>query len=160
MIARNVKFESMSLWVQIWDALFDMVSPKVATEVGSRLGVVVEVEKRQKLEAQCLFMRVWVSIPILKPIRRGGFVTGSDGTHHWITFKYERLPLFCHFCGLLGHELRHFACHYAASKNSGEVVCQYGDWMKAIGPRTWSPTRNTFSNVEEGLYHTHKRRPE
>ena len=50
MTAKNVKFEPVSLWFQIWGAQFDMISPKVATEVGRRLGVVEEVEKRQKKE--------------------------------------------------------------------------------------------------------------
>ena len=31
MTAENVRFESVSLWIQIWGAPFDMVSPKVAT---------------------------------------------------------------------------------------------------------------------------------
>ncbi|XP_050264228.1 uncharacterized protein At4g02000-like [Quercus robur] len=125
--ARNVKFDSIPMWVQIWDAPFDMVSPKVAVEVGSRLGVVVEEEKRLKLEAQRLFMRVRVAISISKPIRRGGFVARSDGTRYWVKFKYERLPLFCHYCGLLGHDLRHCASYNATSKNSGDMMCQYGD---------------------------------
>ena len=47
MTAENVRFESVALWIQIWGAPFDMVSPKVATEVGSRLGEVEEVEKRR-----------------------------------------------------------------------------------------------------------------
>ena len=47
MTASNVKFDSLSLWVQIWGAPFNMFSPKVAMEVGSRMGVVEEVEKRQ-----------------------------------------------------------------------------------------------------------------
>ncbi|KAK7839629.1 hypothetical protein CFP56_017761 [Quercus suber] len=72
-------------------------------------------------------MRVRVVILISKPIRRGSFVVGSDGTRHWVNFKYERLALFCHFCATMGHDLRHCAGYYAASKNSGEVVCQYGD---------------------------------
>ena len=72
MIAMNVKFETISLWVQIWGTPFNMVSPKVAAEVGSRLGVVEEVETRQKQELQNLFMRVKVAIPISKPIWRGG----------------------------------------------------------------------------------------
>lgn len=50
MTTKNVKFELVSLWFQIWGAPFDMVSPKVAAEVGRRLGVVEEVEKRQKKE--------------------------------------------------------------------------------------------------------------
>lgn len=32
MIAKNVKFESVPFWVQIWGAPFDMVSPKVVME--------------------------------------------------------------------------------------------------------------------------------
>ena len=50
MTANNVKFDSVSLWVQIWGTPFDLVSPKIAEIVGSRLGSVVEVEKKQKLE--------------------------------------------------------------------------------------------------------------
>ena len=105
-------------------------------------------------------MRVRVSIPIFKPIRRKGFVARSNGTRHWVNFKYERLAMFCHFCGMMGHDLQHCASYYPASKNNGEVVCQYGDWMKATGARSSLPTRNTTSNVKEGPHHTHQWRSE
>ena len=68
MTASNVKFETASLWVQIWGAPFDMVSPSVAERVGSRLGAVEEVERKLKQEAQNLVMRVKVALPISKPI--------------------------------------------------------------------------------------------
>lgn len=116
MTAANVKFDVASLWVQIWGAPFDMISPKVAEEIGSRLGTVEAMENRSKKEAKNLFMRVRVALPISKPIRRGGFVAGSDGERCWVNFKYERLLIFCHHCGLLGHDLKHCASHYAASK--------------------------------------------
>ena len=51
MTARNVKFNSVSLWVQLWGAPFDMISPTVATAVGSKIGVVEDVEKKHKHEA-------------------------------------------------------------------------------------------------------------
>lgn len=51
MTAMNVKFDSVALWVQIWGVPFDMSSPKVASEIGSRLGEVVEVERRKNLDA-------------------------------------------------------------------------------------------------------------
>ena len=44
MIVGNIKLEHASLWIQIWGAPFDMVSPQVAKEVGNRLGKVEEVE--------------------------------------------------------------------------------------------------------------------
>ena len=48
MTANNVKFDSVALWIQIWGAPFHLVSPKVAEAVGSKLGMVVEVDKKQK----------------------------------------------------------------------------------------------------------------
>ena len=71
--------ESTSLWVQIWDAPFDMISSQVTREVGSRLGTVKEVERRNKKDDINMFMRVQVALPITKPLRRGGFIAGSDG---------------------------------------------------------------------------------
>ncbi|KAK7850422.1 uncharacterized protein CFP56_000993 [Quercus suber] len=151
MTADNVRFDLVSLWVQIWGTPFDMVSPKIAETVGSRLGSVVEVEKKQRLEGQSYFMRVKVAIPLAKPIRRGAFLAGTDGKRHWVTFKYERLPLFCHFCGLLGHDLKHCAAYFVATKNEGDVICQYGDWMKATGGRNRSPSRRTFDREDAGV---------
>ena len=62
-----------------------MSSPKVAFEIGHRLGEVVEVEKRRGLESHNLFMQVKVALPLSKPLRRGGFIGGSDGQRSWIT---------------------------------------------------------------------------
>ena len=141
MTTRNVRFDSAPCWVQIWGASFDMVSPKVAEEIGSRLGVVEEVEKRQKQDIPVLFMRVKVALPISKPVRRGAFLAGSSGQKTWVSFKYERLALFCHHCGLLGHDLKHYAQYFALTKDGRDVACQYGEWMKTTGNRFRSPNR-------------------
>ena len=141
MTTKNVKFELVSLWFQIWGAPFDMVSPKVAAEVGRRLRVVEEVEKRKKKEHQNLFKRVKIALPIAKPIQRGGFITGLEGGRTWVTYRYEQLSMFCHYCGLLGHDVRHCASFFVASKSGGNVVCQYGEWLKSLRARLWSPNK-------------------
>ena len=48
--------EHASLWVQIWDAPLNMVTPSIAEEVGSRLGIVEEVEKKKNQDDQNMFM--------------------------------------------------------------------------------------------------------
>ena len=48
----NVKFDSVSIWVQIWGAPFDVRS------LGNRLGKVLEVEKQRNNDRQNFFMRV------------------------------------------------------------------------------------------------------
>ena len=50
--------------------------------MGSKLGSVVEEEKKQKLKGQSYFMRVKVAVPLAKSIRRGAFLAGSEGTRH------------------------------------------------------------------------------
>ena len=64
MAATNVMFESISLWVQIWGAPFDLRTSQVAEEVGNRLGRVLEVEKQRNNESQNFFMQVKVAIPL------------------------------------------------------------------------------------------------
>ena len=135
MTAANIRLETATLWVQIWGAPLDMFTSQVAKEVGSRLGAVEEVEQRRGQDELHYFMRVRVALPISKPIRRGSFIAGSDGEKHWVNFKYERLPLFCHFCGLLGHDVRNCAEHFAATATGGSIAYQYGDFLKAMGGR-------------------------
>ena len=89
MTVENIELEHASLWIQIWGAPFDMVSPQVAKEVGSRLGIVEEVEWKQRHDDPNFFMRVKVALPIGKPLRRGSFIAGSDGIRTWVSFKYE-----------------------------------------------------------------------
>lgn len=49
--------------------------------------------------------------------------------------------MLCHYCCLLGHDILHYAGHYAALKNGKEVACQYGDWLKAMGILYGSPSK-------------------
>ncbi|XP_023929454.1 uncharacterized protein LOC112040788 [Quercus suber] len=58
MTVSNVKLDHASLWVQIWGAPFDMVSPQVAAAVGNRLGMVEDVERRRGQDTPTYFMRV------------------------------------------------------------------------------------------------------
>ena len=67
------------------------------------------MEKRKTQDTQNFFMRVKVELQTSKLIRRGAFIGGLKGLRTWVTFKYERLPMFCHFCGVLGHNLKHCA---------------------------------------------------
>ena len=76
-----------------------------------------------------------MAIPKSKLVRRGGFLAGSNSRKTWVSFKYERLPMFCHHCGLLGHDLKHCASYFAATKYKKEVPCQYGEWLKESGGR-------------------------
>ena len=61
-----------------------------------------------------------------------------------MNFKYERLPIFCHYCGLLGHDLCYCANYFSKTKTGIAVECGYGDWLKATGGRARSPQKLGF----------------
>ena len=93
-----------------------------------------------------------MAILLEKEIRRGAFLVGLNGKKFWVDLKYERLPILCHYCGLLGHELRFYAQYFSKTKYGAMVECGYGDWLKAIGGRMRSPLRRGFmkDDVHEG----------
>ncbi|XP_075665169.1 uncharacterized protein At4g02000-like [Castanea sativa] len=129
----NIRMETVTLWIQIWGAPLDMYSSRVAKEVGSRLGLVEEVEQRKGHDELNYFMRVRVALPISKPLRRGSFIAGFDGEKNWVKFKYERLPMFCYYCGVLGHDIKNCAAHFVVTQNGVVVDYQYGEFLKAMG---------------------------
>lgn len=61
-----------------------------------------------------------------------------------MNFKYERLLVFCHYCGLLGRDLRYCAKYFSKMKTRIVMECSYGDWLKATGGRARSPQKRGF----------------
>ena len=54
--------------------------------------------------------------------------------------------MFCHYCRILGHDLRHCPAHFAASKETENVEYQYGEWLKADNGWSKSPPRRSKEN--------------
>ena len=50
-----------------------------------------------------------VTIDTNKPLCRGRLISLPHGKQSWVSFKYERLPNFCSWCGCLNHGDRD--CH-------------------------------------------------
>lgn len=48
-------------------------------------------------------MRVRACLDIRRPLKRKKRLIFSPSNIRYVFFKYERLPLFCFFCGKLGH---------------------------------------------------------
>ena len=49
------------------------------------------------------FVRARVMVDITKPLCRRRVISLESGTELWVSFKYERLPNLCYWCGCLTH---------------------------------------------------------
>nr|XP_023884141.1 uncharacterized protein LOC111996419 [Quercus suber]POE70813.1 uncharacterized protein CFP56_45449 [Quercus suber] len=129
MTAKNISFSHSPFWVQIWGLPFENMNDENGRDIGSKIRRVLEVDKRAVLADQAKFLRVRVEVQIDKPLRRGGYVKNAEGGRFWVDFRYERLPMFCYKCGILGHDEKH--CQASSLEQSTSK--QYGEWLKAGG---------------------------
>ena len=50
-----------------------------------------------------------------------------EGQRYWVTFKYERLPTFCYFCGRLGHSEMFYEAMFENPTKPADLP--YGVWL-------------------------------
>ncbi|OMO60899.1 hypothetical protein COLO4_33689 [Corchorus olitorius] len=96
-------FTKGPFWIRVYELPMGMRSESMARTIGNRIGDLVDVDDILDDEGGSIFLRIRVSIDITKPLRRTIAVRGEDGLIHG-RLSYERLPLLCPICGLLGHE--------------------------------------------------------
>jgi len=49
------------------------------------------------------YMSLRVAIDVTAPLKKEWRIRATNGTFVTINFKYEKLGVFCHMCGLIGH---------------------------------------------------------
>ena len=75
----------------------------VGGRVANEIGELITVDVSQNGLAWGPFLRIRVNIDITKPLMRAKMMRIEGLDVGWIYFQYERLPIFCYRCGILGH---------------------------------------------------------
>nr|XP_023890894.1 uncharacterized protein At4g02000-like [Quercus suber] len=96
------KFETIPVWVQVHGIPVRFLNQKVAEELCEGAGSVCKGNDITEMEGGS-FMRVRVLTDINKPLNKGRRFSSSQGKQGWASFKYERLPNLCYWCGCLSH---------------------------------------------------------
>nr|POE78874.1 hypothetical protein CFP56_69281 [Quercus suber] len=106
-----------------------IVEEKIGRDIGNSIGNFMAADSKSWSSDQAKFMRIRVNIPLNRPLRRCGVVVNPEGEKFKVYFRYERLPVFCFLCGVMGHDER----HCTSSERRTEELPQYGDWLRAQG---------------------------
>jgi len=72
-----------------------------------------------------------VLLDIFQPFYRGRLITLEDGKNHWVSFKYERLPNLCYWCGCLTHGDRDCTTWIESEGGLNSEDQQFGSWLRA-----------------------------
>jgi hypothetical protein len=70
-------------------------------------------------------MRIRVIIDIQKPLERGRSLN-IGGKSHWVSFKYENLPVFCFNCGRIAH-----GENGCPTRSRPDQKKEWGVWLRA-----------------------------
>uniref|UniRef100_A0A803NK24 Zinc knuckle CX2CX4HX4C domain-containing protein n=1 Tax=Cannabis sativa TaxID=3483 RepID=A0A803NK24_CANSA len=99
-------------WVQVYGIPFRCKSLDLAKIIASGVGDLIQVDHTTVKEGTGPYLRIRLLIDVNKPIRRGihvrFFKMGREFVK-WLDFKYERLPDYCLYCGMLDHTKKY--CH-------------------------------------------------
>jgi hypothetical protein len=100
----DVVFNEMPIWARIMNLGFELMNSERGTPLASRLGKVDCLEVDEKGRAWGSYLWVRVSINPSEPIMRcvTVFSKKRNSTLQY-DVMYERLPMYCFSCGLLGH---------------------------------------------------------
>jgi hypothetical protein len=133
----EVEFTETSFWVQLHGIPVRRMNHKVAKILGSSLGKIAHVTEGDKAADGGQAMHVRVSLNINKPLCRGRTAKLEKGREVWISFKYERLPNFCYWCGLVTHSDKDCP-HWLRNQETLQIEDQqFGSWLRASNERSW-----------------------
>ena len=154
----QVVFDSCSFWVQIHDLPVRCMNSGVCGKIGNTLGRVEQVEEFTVGRGGGNYLRVRVQMDVTQPLCRGRKIWLGGDQDHWVSFKFERLPIFCYWCGHITHDDKDCSIWLNSRGQLSPDKQEYGPWLRGELPRfprrEWSgrgaPSRDFSSSEDKG----------
>lgn len=101
-----MRFSYCTLWVQLHDMLFLYMTTEVGKLLGEMIGRVEEVDLMDGRIVGSRFLWVRIQVVLTQPLVPKVYHTRIKEGIKATDVKYERLPMFCYYCGHIGHDLK------------------------------------------------------
>ena len=92
---KEIQFNTAAFWVQVHDLPARRMTVAAAEGICQSLGRVIHCSDEDEADGG-EFMRVRVELDITKPLSRGRRVRFGPSNEGWVSYRYERLPVFCY----------------------------------------------------------------
>ncbi|KAF4349021.1 hypothetical protein F8388_002034 [Cannabis sativa] len=102
-----VVFKLLRVWIQLLNLPHEYFSIANGFLLGGLVGRVVKVDLEEDNSAVWgNSLKVQVDIDVNIPLFVGCFFELASGAKKWVQVKFEKIGIFCYFCGCLGHQRR------------------------------------------------------
>ena len=144
----QIPLNSIDIWVQNFDLPSSCMSESVGKQLGNYIGSFLEYDTSNNGGSLKEYMILRVSIDVRPPLKRGKRLRTPNGGGFFVSFKYERLSLFCFICGCLGHSDRF--CPQLFTISEEEITRGWGVWLKASVCKLSGPGFNPLLRTNQG----------
>lgn len=86
----------------------------------------LDYDEKNNYGISCLYMPVRVLIDVRQSLKHTKKIHKQGGEAKEVLFKYEKLGVFCYYCGLLGHIEDHCERLFSASIDDGTRLWREG----------------------------------
>lgn len=123
-------------------------SESILKSIGNYVGRFLQSDPKNFQGIWKQFLRIKVAIDVYKPLKSKMRIKKPRGDWMWIKFKYERLPSFYFYCGLIGHSEKFCETLY---DEKGEVgVRKYDASLRASMKNHFSSKENQWIRNADG----------
>ena len=129
------------------------MTKETGERIGRTLGEIEEVDIPKTANLLGKYIRVRVKVDTTQPLCRGRLVKFGGPTPVWVSCKYERLSIFCYWCGKLNHDEKDCGIWLRSRGTVQAHDQQYGAWLRAKPENLQRPQRvqvNNSNNREKG----------
>ncbi|GLT62155.1 hypothetical protein SLA2020_348130 [Shorea laevis] len=112
----QISFSHSPFWIQIHDMPLVCMNREVGLKIGASMGEVIDIVVGRDGAGWGRSLRVRIMLDVTKPLERGRALR-LDGKSVWVSFKYEKLPIFCFQCGRILHDKQ--GCPNSSRKETG-----------------------------------------
>lgn len=142
-------FISSPLWIQVWNIPPHWISIESGRKIGNLIGPVQDVLIVDAGGREERHVKVLVEVDLSKPLLRGTMLKYKM-TECWIEFKYEQLPLYCYYCGTIGHSEKGCDTRRQDLVQNNIKHEQYGYWLRA-GAKTMGGTGVRRERIDKNV---------
>ncbi|CAK8568524.1 unnamed protein product [Lathyrus sativus] len=129
----NIPLNHVEFWVQVHNLPAGLMLERVGITMANFIGSFVEYDKNNNSSFWRQHMRLRVKIDVWKPLKKQTRVKNKGGEWCTVSFKYERLGIFCFVCGILGHTEQRCEVRFAMTKDNG--VREWSNELRAENRR-------------------------
>lgn len=117
----------LPLWVRVYNLPFKRRTQRENVEaIGKKIGRYIKADCSGSVGIH-KSIRLRINVDVRKPLTQKIKVKLRGGMEEFFEVKYEKPPLFCYFCGMIGRGVK----DCMECRDEEEPQLQYGGWLKA-----------------------------